>query len=138
MNRKLTDEQITAAARSLRESGQRLSGRALRAVLRRQYGAAGKTDRLFALCRELQPSEKQPPIISELRGALRVAEQDRAAALEERDRAVEGAERSETREIAHHDRWANEIHVLREQVLRLQQELRVLRQRAASVEGQGG
>jgi hypothetical protein len=138
MNRKLTDEQITAAARSLRESGQRLSGRALRALLRRQYGAAGKTDRLFALCRELQPPEEQPPVISELRGALQVAEQDRAVALEERDRALERAERSEAREIAHQDRWANEIHVLREQVLRLQQELRVLRQRAAGVEGQGG
>ena len=61
-----------------------------------------------------------------------------------RERAIARAERSEARELAHQDRWANEIYALREnleqlkgeharrlaaegQVLRLQQELQVLR-----------
>jgi molecular chaperone GrpE (heat shock protein) len=79
------------------------------------------------------------------------AEQDRAGAQDERNRAVERAERSEAREILHQDRWANEIHALRESVeqlkaertqrqrledhvLRLQRELQTLRQRLARYE----
>jgi uncharacterized protein involved in exopolysaccharide biosynthesis len=65
------------------------------------------------------------------------------------------AERSEAREVAHQDRWANEIHTLREsveqlkgertrrqilddQLMRLQRELQTLRHRLARYEGKGG
>jgi hypothetical protein len=152
MNRKLTDAQITRTFELLRDAGQSVSGRALRAALRQQYGAAGKTGRVFALCRKLRdPVLPEPELIAQLRGQMVAAEQDRAGAQDERNRAVERAERSEAREILHQDRWANEIHALRESVeqlkaertqrqrledhvLRLQRELQTLRQRLACYE----
>ena len=152
MNRKLTDAQISSTFESLRDAGQSVSGRALRAALRQQYGAAGQTGRVFALCRRLRnPAVPESELIAKLRSQMLAAEQDRAQAQEERNRAVERAERSEAREILHQDRWANEIHALRESVeqlkadrvrrqtledhvLRLQRELQSLRQRLARYE----
>ena len=156
MNRKLTDAQILTTFELLRDAGQSVSGRALRAALRQQYGAAGRTDRVFALCRSLrEPTVPEPELIAELRRQMLAAEQDRAAAQDERDRALGRAERSEAREVAHQDRWANEIHTLREsveqlkgertrrqtlddQLMRLQRELQTLRHRLARYEGKGG
>jgi hypothetical protein len=129
MNRKLTDAQITSTFELLRNAGQNVSGRALRAALRQQYGAAGKTGRVFAICRRLrEPEVPEPERIAQLRGQMMAAEQDRASAQDERDRAIERAERSEAREISHQDRWANEIHALRESVEQLKDE-RTRRQR---------
>jgi hypothetical protein len=140
MNRKLTDEQISAAFDSLRNAGQGVSVRALRAALRERYGAAGKTARVYALCRNLrQPPVPEQPLIEDLRRQLLLAEQGLSA-------AIGRAQRSEARELAHQDRWAAEIHTLREaveqlkgertrrqaleeQVLRLQRELQALRRR---------
>lgn len=122
MNRKLTDAQIAAAAQSLREAGQKVSGRALRAALRRQHGAVGKTERLFAVCRTLREGGSEPPVVTELRRQLLEAQQHVAAAQAERDRALARAERSEAREIAHQDRWASEIHMLREALEQLKSE----------------
>jgi hypothetical protein len=154
MNRKLTDAQITATFQWLRAARSHVSGRALRAALRQQYGASGKTERVFALCRMLrEPTVPEPETIAELRRELLAAEQARAAAQDARDRAIGRAERSEARELAHQDRWANEIHTLRESVeqlkgermrrqsledhvLRLQRELQSLRQRLARHEGE--
>jgi hypothetical protein len=149
MNRKLSDAQIVATFESLRLAGASVSGRAVRAALRQQYGATGKTDRVFALCRTL----REPPVpelerIAQLQRQLVAAEQGRAVAEGERDLAVARAERSEAREVLHQDRWANEIHTLRESVeqlkaeraqrqvldthvLRLQREVQALRQRLA-------
>jgi hypothetical protein len=156
MNRKLSDAQITATFESLRSAGQNVSGRALRTALRRRYGAAGKTNRVFALCRTLrEPTVPEPELIAQLRHQVQAAEQDRAVAQNERDRAVERAERSEAREVVHQDRWANEIYALRESLeqlkgertrrqtsedhlLRLQRELQTLRHRLARHEGQSG
>ena len=167
MNRKLTDAQIDLTVKSLREAGQRVTGRTLRAALRREYGAAGRTDRLFSVCRSLHEPARGTAIdeslVAELRRQLLEAERRRSAAQEQYEHALARAERAEAREMAHQDRWATEIHTLREtveqlkrerarrqslddQVLRLQRELQSLRRRLANYEvpppdspkGQGG
>lgn len=153
MNRKLTDAQISAAFDSMRATGGSVSVRALRAALRQQYGAAGKTSRVYEVCRRLRvPSVSGQPQIEDLRRQLLLAEQAASQAQRTRDEALCRAERSEARELAHQDRWADEIHTLREsvdqlkgertrrqaleeQVLRLQRELQALRRRLAGGEG---
>lgn len=145
MNRKLSDSQIAAAASLLQRNGQRVTGRALRATLRREYGISGKTARLFAMCRQLTAAQTHPPIaIGQLQRELLEAQESRTRALEMRDQALARAERAEARELAHQDRWASEIHALREavehlkaerlrrqsleeQIVRLQRELQSLR-----------
>ena len=123
MNRKLTDAQVASTYAALAASGRSVSGRALRAELRQRYGAVGKTARIFDLCKILRaPPISESAAIAELRQQLNSAERARAAALEDRDRERARAERSELREIAHQDRWANEIHELRRQVAELQGE----------------
>jgi hypothetical protein len=153
MNRKLSDEQITTTFEALRTAGQNISVRAVRAALRERFGAAGKSERVFALCRALrQPAVREPELIEHLRCALLQAEQSRTVAQQERDQALDRAQRSEARELAHQDRWANEIHLLRENVvqlkgertrrqvleetvLRLQRELQELQLRLAQANG---
>jgi hypothetical protein len=149
MNRKLTDAQISAAFDSLRGAGHSVSVRALRAALREQYGAAGRTARVYEVCRKLRlPTAPEQPLMEDLRRQLLLAEQGMSEARLARDEAVGRAERSEARELAHQDRWADEIHTLRaaveqlkgertrrqaleDQVLRLQRELQALRRRLA-------
>jgi hypothetical protein len=113
VNRKLTDEQIVATFRDLSARNNHVSGRSLRAALREQFGAAGKTDRIFALYRALKaPPSAEPVDVLDLR--QRIAEQEQLLTA-----ALNRAERSEAREIAHQDRWANEIHELRQRVEQL-------------------
>jgi hypothetical protein len=153
MNRKLTDAQISAAFVSLRDAGQSVSVRALRAALRERYGASGKTARVYEVCRKLRlPAAPEQPLMEDLRRQFLLAEQRMSAAQLARDEAIGRAERSEARELAHQDRWADEIHTLRaaveqlkgerarrqaleDQVLRLQRELQALRRRLAGGEG---
>jgi hypothetical protein len=95
------------------------------------------------------------PTLAGLQHRLEIAEQGRAAAMKERDQALARAERAEARETAHQDRWATEIHSLREsveqlkgerlrrqtlddQVVRLQRELQVLRRRLTDYEDPAG
>jgi hypothetical protein len=127
VNRKLTDAQIAAAATLLRGTGRRVTGRALREMLRRQYGAAGKTARLLSACRSVDESQTEQSALTEAQARLLASEQSRALALQERDHALARAERAEARELAHQDRWASEIHTLRESVEQLKGE-RVRRQ----------
>src|ERR1700686_5365174 len=125
VNRKLTDQQIVSTFEALSRTGGTVSGRALRAALRAQFGAAGKTERVFSLCRSLrEPRPDEPAAVAELRLRLAQAEEGRAAAEVARDQVLERAERSEAREMSHQDRWANEIHALRETVQQLQGESR--------------
>jgi|HubBroStandDraft_2_1064218.scaffolds.fasta_scaffold650657_1 hypothetical protein len=155
MNRKLTDQQIGQTVEALRCAGQKVTGRALRAALRERYGAAGKTARLSSACRGLQVPPPDASFVTGLVQQLQTAELNRAAAIEERDRALARAERAEARETAHQDRWASEIHSLREsveqlkgerlrrqslddQVVRLQRELQVLHRRLAHFEEPSG
>lgn len=147
MNRKLSDQQIRSTYDSLSRDGGSVSGRALRAALRAQFGAAGKTDRVFAICRALRAAvPPESADISALRRELEAAEQGRADAEAARDQALARATLSEERELAHQDRWANQIYelrqqvdslkgegarrrVLEEQVVRLTREVQVLRLR---------
>jgi hypothetical protein len=155
MNRKLTDQQIQQAADSMRGAGQAVTARALRAVLRERYGVVGKAARLTSACRELRQPVPDATTLAGLQQRLQMAEQGRAAVGDERDRALARAERAEARETAHQDRWATEIHSLREsveqlkgerlrrqtledQVVRLQRELQVLHRRLAQYEDPPG
>jgi hypothetical protein len=52
MNRKLSDHRIRATCRALLIRDGSVSGRGLRAELRRRFAAAGKTERIFAIWRE--------------------------------------------------------------------------------------
>ena len=61
MNRKLTDQQIVSTFEALRRTGGTVSGRALRAALRAQFGAAGKTERVFSLYRSLREPRTDEP-----------------------------------------------------------------------------
>jgi hypothetical protein len=149
MTRKLSDEQIACAAARLERDGVRVTGRALRAMLRREYGVSGKTERLFAACRQWKaaPNDASGPV-GQLQRELLEAQEGRGVALAMRDQALARAERAEARELAHQDRWATEIHALREsveqlkgerlrrqsleeQIVRLQRELQALRRRLA-------
>lgn len=131
MHRKLSDDQILATARAVLSRHPSASGRLLRAELRRRFGSAGRTDRVFSLWRSLtrasaspSPPSEAPTVLSSppwLDGSstealLREARERVRRAEEARDAAIARAERAEAREIAHQDRWANEIHDLRERV----------------------
>jgi hypothetical protein len=148
MNQKLTDQQIGQTVETMRCAGQKITGRALRAALRERYGVVGRTGRLVAACRGLRDTVPDVSVVTELKQQLQDAELHTKAALEERDHALARAERAEARETAHQDRWATEIHSLREsveqlkgerlrrqtlddQVVRLQRELQVLHRRLA-------
>jgi hypothetical protein len=120
MNRRLSDQRIRATCRELVSTQQgRVSGRQLRAELRRRFGAAGKTARVFQIWREVvfpevpmpAPLARALPVeVAELQRRLVVAE---AAAMEMSARA----ERAEYREQAHQEHWAAEVDRLRQAAL---------------------
>jgi hypothetical protein len=115
VNRKLTEQQIVSTFEALSRTGMPVSGQ----VLRARFGAAGRTEPVFALCRSLRKRDA-PASVTELRSRLEEVEQGRAAAEVARERALQRAERCEAREITHQDRWANEIYAPRQKVQRLQ------------------
>lgn len=125
MNRKLTDEQILAAASALRGKGEPVGWRRLQALLNAEYGVAGRTDRLRAACRATKPMAGESSPTWRLRMAD--AEQQTLEVRRQLDLALARAARSEERETAHQDRWASEIHSLRETVEQLKSE-RIRRQ----------
>lgn len=127
MNRKLTDEQISAALADLRSRGEPVGWRRLQALLTAEYGASGRTDRLRAACRAERPAASGDSVSLTWQRRLADAEQQALEAQRQLDLALARAERSEDRETAHQDRWASEIHSLRETVEQLKSE-RVRRQ----------
>jgi hypothetical protein len=117
MNRRLTEQRIRATCRELvaTQPG-RVSGRQLRAELRKRFGAAGKTARVFRIWREVvfpeAPASSQatpalPVEVAELQRQLVIAETAAAEMLAR-------AERAEYRELAHQERWAAEVDALRQ------------------------
>jgi len=120
MNRKLTEADIRATWDALTRRQGRATGRQVRAALRTQFGVAGSTSRVFALCRQwnaeaAEARSSEPALharIRELEAELAKAQAAKAAALE---RAL----LAEEREIRHQDHWANEIHELRQVVAKL-------------------
>jgi len=127
VNRKLTDEQITAAVAELHGRGEPIGWRRLQALLTAEYGVAGRTDRLRAACRAMKPTAAENAASPSWQRRLADAEQQTLEATRQRDLALARAARSEERETAHQDRWASEIHSLRETVEQLKSE-RVRRQ----------
>jgi len=104
---KLSDGQIERVCREVLARDAMPSGRALRRALRERYGAAGRTERVFAVWRRLSSTSPDAvPVTDEERQRWMA----RIAAAEERARLAE------ERETMHQDRWATEIYELREQL----------------------
>lgn len=104
---KLTDGQIETLCREVLAREEAPSGRLLRRALRARYGAVGRTDRVYAVWRQLSRGDNAPsPVTSEERNLWAA----RIAAAEQR------AQLAEEREIKHQDRWASEVYELREQL----------------------
>ncbi len=83
------------------------SGRSVRRALRQRYGAVGRTERIYEIWRALTAGQSA---LGSVTDAERTRWMARIAAAEERVRLAE------EREIKHQDRWANELHELREQL----------------------
>src|ERR1700678_1398038 len=115
MNRRLSDQRIRSTCRELVSTQQsRVSGRQLRAELRRRFGAAGKTARVFQIWREVVFPQMAAPLTPAL--PVEVAELQRRLVVAERVTAemLARAERAEYREQAHQERWAAEVDSLRQ------------------------
>jgi len=109
VNHRLSEQRIRSTCRDLLARQGIVSGRRLREELRERFGAVGKTARVFAIWREEVALAAVPPDLAELKARLTVAE---AAAAENSARAA----RAEYREQRHQDHWAMEIDRLREQL----------------------
>lgn len=115
MNERLSLGQIRVVCQEMLRSEKRVTGREIRRELRRRFGAAGKTERVFRVWREecvrWERAHAPPPSDVEAL-AQRLAEAEaRATALQAR------AELAEYREQAHQDRWGLEVDRLRQQLL---------------------
>lgn len=122
MNRKLTDLEIESTWRELEAQSSPVSGRRLREALRERFGTPGKTDRVFAIWRGLGEERRRAalePSTAELLVRMEAAEALAAEALRAKQVAEARAELAEQREVAHQDRWAQEIYELRQEVERL-------------------
>jgi hypothetical protein len=110
MARQLSDEEVRSTLATLLQTRRQVSGRALRRALRARYGAVGRTARVFQIWRDMTG------------GAARAMElpdysREQLRAAEIRIRTAESrAALAEEREQAHQDKWAVEIHALREQL----------------------
>jgi hypothetical protein len=104
---KLTDRQIETLCLEVLAREEAPSGRLLRRALRERYGAVGRTDRVYAVWRQLIRGENAPGVVTDEernRWAARIAAAEQRARL------------AEEREIKHQDRWASEVYELREQL----------------------
>ncbi len=106
-----SDADLAALIAELSARGGKPTGTALRRELKSRFGTRCGTQRIYRLLNS--PSS---PAASD----TRQEPSERIAALAaERDAALARAELSEFRERAHQDKWANEIHDLRQEVARL-------------------
>jgi len=120
VNRKLTDEELTQACLELLSKHPSSSCRRLRTLLRERFGCTCRTDRVYAVWRsiraEIENRYSGAPEPSRLDQALIEAREQIAtletALLDAENRAL----RAEERERAHQDRWAAEIHELRQKL----------------------
>jgi len=104
---RLTEGQIEMLCREVLVRESTPSGRLLRRALRDRYGAVGRTDRVYAIWRRLTAGES---------GAESVTDPERHRWMARIAAAEERARLAEERETKHQDRWANELHELREQL----------------------
>jgi hypothetical protein len=111
MARQLSDDEVRSTLLALLQSRTAVSGRALRRALRARYGAVGRTARVFQIWREMTGGAARSVDLSELA-------RDQLKGAELRVRAAESrAALAEEREQAHQDKWAVEIHALRQQLV---------------------
>jgi len=118
MNLQLSDERIRATYRELLKMHGRVSGRGLCAALRTQFGAVGKTTRVFRIWREecgAQPAAANVGLPAEVFLLQRRVEAAEALANE----YLQRAELAEFRERAHQEHWAVEVDRLRQEVAAL-------------------
>jgi hypothetical protein len=111
MARQLSDEEVRSTLLTLLQSRGQVSGRSLRRALRARYGAVGRTARVFQIWREMTGGAS--------RGEAELSDysKEQLRAGEVRVRAAESrAQVAEEREQAHQDKWAVEIHALRQQL----------------------
>lgn len=108
MPQKLTDAQMEIVCREVLTREAMPSGRLLRRALRERYGAAGRTERVFAIWRRISRGQPEEAPVTDAERRRWLA---RIAAAEERVR------RAEERETMHQDKWAAEVYELREQLL---------------------
>src|SRR5580698_38508 len=108
MARQLSDEEVRSTLATLLQTRRQVSGRALRRALRARYGAVGRTARVFQIWRDMTGGAARAMELPDYsREQLRAAE-IRIGTAESR------AALAEEREQAHQDKWAVEIHALRE------------------------
>ncbi|MDR5725877.1 MAG: hypothetical protein RB191_00250 [Terriglobia bacterium] len=113
MNLQLSDERIRATCRELLKTHGRVSGRGLCEALRTQFGAVGKTTRVFRIWRE----ECVLAVISQAPGELALLQLRVEAAEAAAAEYLKRAELAEFRERAHQDHWAVEIDRLRQEIV---------------------
>jgi len=110
MARQLSDDEVRSTLVALLQTRTRVSGRALRRALRARYGAVGRTARVFQIWREMTGGTAQRADLSDYAAEQLKAAQVRVRAADSR------AVLAEEREQAHQDKWAVEIHALRQQL----------------------
>jgi len=120
VNQKLTDDELTRACLDLLSKHPSLSCRRLRILLRERFGCSCRTDRVYAVWwsirAELEKRFSEPAEPSALEQDLTRARQQIATLEAALFDAEDRARRAEERERAHQDRWAAEIHELRQQL----------------------
>ena len=120
VNQKLTDDQLARACLDLLSKQPSLSCRRLRILLRENLGCACRTDRVYTVWRSIRSeiesrysgaAEPSTLDLELIRAREQIATLE-TALFDAENRAV----RAEERERAHQDRWAAEIHELRQQL----------------------
>jgi hypothetical protein len=115
MRRVLTDHDIEFCIEKLSQTGEgSFTARQLRAELRRRFGHCGNSVRVHGMLKAARP--KARPRTS---GTEHSLEEMLEAARAEATHWKQRAELASERERIHQDKWANEIHQLRETVRQL-------------------
>jgi hypothetical protein len=112
---KLSGFQIEEIIDELRSRVSVLTGTMVRAELQRRFGVRAGTERIYRMLRA--PSPTPAPPLQTSRSEERMLELEKALAA-----ALKRAELAEHREQAHQDKWALELHELRNEVQRLRRQ----------------
>jgi hypothetical protein len=124
----VSEQAIRAAIRELAADGHKVTGVAVRELLRNRFGACGGVERVYRLLQECQ-AENRSPAPAPSSPIPNVSDESREAAIARADLA-------EHRERMHQERWAREIDQLRARVATsedLAHDLREARQRIADL-----
>jgi hypothetical protein len=112
---KLSADEIEGIIRELRLRAGVLTGTMVRAELQRRFGVRAGTERIYRMLRA--PSSTPSPPAQNSGPEERIRELETALAA-----ALKRAELAEHREQVHQDKWALELHELRNEVQRLRRQ----------------